>query len=191
MELYFRKIAALVVLVFVNLPVSALETTAEHLVESKYPLVSARIFEFQSEKAGRKYRIIVSLPGSYEASGADTRYPVLYTVDGQWHFSIAQAAIGGLYYDRGARESIVVGITWVGDEDNANRLRVEDFTPTKTDFNPGSGKADRYLDFIQHELIPYMAKNYRTSDDRTLSGSSFGGLGNYNCYFFCTICRQI
>jgi predicted alpha/beta superfamily hydrolase len=125
----------------------------------------------------------VSLPGSYEASGADTRYPVLYTVDGQWHFSIAQAAVGGLYYDRGARESIVVGITWVGDEDNANRLRVEDFTPTNTDFNADSGKADSYLDFIQYELIPYMAKNYRTSDDRTLSGSSFGGLLALYCLF--------
>ena len=186
MKLCFRKVAALVALValvFVNLPVSALDTTAEHVVESKYPLVSAKIFEFQSEKAGRKYRIMVSLPGSYEASGADTRYPVLYTVDGQWHFSIAQAAVGGLYYDRGARESIVVGITWVGDVDNANRLRVEDFTPTKMDFNPESGKADSYLDFIQYELIPYMAKNYRTSDDRTLSGSSFGGLLTLYCLF--------
>ncbi len=183
MKLYFKKIAALVALVFINLPVSALDSTGEQLAESKYPLVSARIFEFQSEKAGRKYRIMVSLPGSYKASGDDTRYPVLYTVDGQWHFSIAQAAVGGLYYDRGARESIVVGITWVGDEDNANRLRVEDFTPTKTDFNPGSGKADSYLDFIQYELIPYMAKNYRTSDDRTLSGSSFGGLLTLYCLF--------
>jgi predicted alpha/beta superfamily hydrolase len=183
MKLYSEKIAAFVALVFVALPVSALDTTKKQLVESKYPLVSAKIFEFQSEKAGRKYRIIVSLPGGYDASGADTRYPVLYTVDGQWHFSIAQAAIGGLYYDRGARESIVVGITWMGDEDNANRLRVEDFTPTKTDFNPESGKADSYLDFIQFELIPYMAKNYRTSDDRTLSGSSFGGLLSLYCLF--------
>jgi predicted alpha/beta superfamily hydrolase len=183
MKRYFIKIVALVALIFASLPVSALDTTAEYLVESKYPLVSARIFEFQSEKAGRKYRIMVSLPGSYDASGDDTHYPVLYTVDGQWHFSIAQAAAGGLYYDRGARESIVVGITWVGDVDNANRLRVEDFTPTKTDFNPESGKADSYLDFIQYELIPYMAKNYRTSDDRTLSGSSFGGLLTLYCLF--------
>jgi predicted alpha/beta superfamily hydrolase len=183
MKLCFKKIATLVALCLVNLPVSALDNTDKHLVESKYPLVNAKVFEFQSEKAGRKYRIIVSLPGGYTTSGADTRYPVLYTVDGQWHFSISQAAAGGLYYDRGARENIVVGITWVGDVDNANRLRVEDFTPTNTDFNAGSGKADSYLDFIQYELIPYMAKNYRTSDDRTLSGSSFGGLLTLYCLF--------
>lgn len=169
--------------IFAGSPVNAVNTTQEMLVESHYPLIAARVFEFQSERAGRKYRIMVSLPGSYDTSGDGTRYPVLYTVDGQWHFPIAQAAIGGLYYDRGARESIVVGITWMGDEDNANRLRVEDFTPTNTDSPPGSGKADKYLDFLQFELIPYMAENYRTSDDRTLSGSSFGGLLTLYCLF--------
>lgn len=173
----------LIALVFVSLPVSAFDTPPEYLAESEYPLVNAKIFEFHSEKAGRTYRIIVNLPGSYATSGDDKRYPVLYTVDGQWHFSIAQAAIGGLHYDRGARESIVVGITWVGDEDNANRLRVEDFTPTPMVSNPGSGKADSYLDFIQYELIPYMARHYRTSEDRTLSGSSFGGLLTLYCLF--------
>ena len=127
MKLCFKNIVMLIALVSISLPVSALDTPPDYLAESEYPLVNAKIFEFHSRKAGRTYRIIVSLPGSYATSGDDKRYPVLYTVDGQWHFSVAQAAIGGLYYDRGARESIVVGITWVGDEDNANRLRVEDF----------------------------------------------------------------
>jgi len=188
MKLICMRITSLLAVIFVAAiiaitPVSALDTTPEYLVETQYPLIDAKVFEFHSEKAGRNYKIIVSLPASYATSGADIRYPVFYTVDGQWHFSVAQAASGGLYYDRGARESIVVGITWEGDVANANRLRVEDFTPTNTEFNAASGKADKYLDFIQFELIPYMAKNYRTSDDRTLSGSSFGGLLTLYCLF--------
>jgi len=183
MKLYFIRIAVFVAVIFANTSVSALDTSSKFLVEMQYPLGNAKVFEFQSEKAGRKYQILVSLPGSYETSGADTRYPVFYTVDGQWHFSIAGSVIGGLYYDRGARESIVVGITWEGDEDNANRLRAEDFTPTNTKQVPGSGKADRYLDFLQFELIPYMAENYRSSEDRTLSGSSYGGLLTLYCLF--------
>ena len=183
MNPFLIRIAVFVAVILASMSVGALETSSEFLVEMQYPLGNAKVFEFQSEKAGRKYQILVSLPGSYETSGADTRYPVLYTVDGQWHFSIAGSVIGGLYYDRGARESIVVGITWEGDEANANRLRAEDFTPTNTKQVPGSGKADRYLDFLQFELIPYMTENYRSSEDRTLSGSSYGGLLTLYCLF--------
>jgi len=182
MKLYLIRTALLAVAIFASTPLSALDAT-EHLAEVTYPLGNAKEFEFKSQKAGRTYKILVSLPGSYDTSGEDTRYPVLYTVDGQWHFSIAGSVVGGLYYDRGARESIVIGITWDGDEANANRLRVEDFTPTNTDFAAGSGKADSYLDFIQYELIPYVDKHYRASTDRTLSGSSFGGLLTLYCLF--------
>lgn len=183
MNLFFIRIAVFVAVILASMSVAALDASSKYLVEMQYPLGNAKVFEIQSEKAGRKYQVLVSLPGSYETSGADARYPVLYTVDGQWHFSIASSVIGGLYYDRGARESIVVGITWEGDEENANRLRAEDFTPTNTKQVPGSGKADRYLDFLQFELIPYMTENYRSSEDRTLSGSSYGGLLTLYCLF--------
>lgn len=183
MNLFFIRTALFIAIILASMSMAALETPSKYLVEMRYPLGNAKVFEFQSEKAGRTYQILVSLPGSYETSGAETRYPVHYTVDGQWHFTIAGSVIGGLYYDRGARESIVVGITWEGDEDNANRLRVEDFTPTHSEQAPGSGKADSYLDFLQFELIPYMVKNYRSSEDRTLSGSSYGGLLTLYCLF--------
>lgn len=182
MKLYVIKTAVLAVVFLASAPLIAVDT-AEYLAEVNYPLGNAKEFELYSEKTGRKYKILIRLPGSYATSGDETRYPVLYTVDGQWYFSIAGSVMGGLYYDRGARETIVVGITWDGDEANANRLRVEDFTPTNTDFAAGSGKADSFLDFLQHELIPYMARNYRTSEDRTLSGVSFGGLFTLYCLF--------
>lgn len=182
MKLYVIKTVVLAVVFFASTPLIAVDST-EYLAEVHYPLGNAKVFEFHSEKTGRKYKILIKLPGSYATSGEETRYPVLYTVDGQWHFSIAGSVVGGLYYDRGARETIVVGITWDGDEANANRLRVEDFTPTNTDYAAGSGKADSYLDFLQYELIPYMARNFRTSEDRTLSGSSFGGLLTLYCLF--------
>jgi predicted alpha/beta superfamily hydrolase len=175
----------MVVIVFIMITTvaNALDPLPEYLVETHYPLGNARIFEFQSEKAGRKYQILLSLPGSYESSGPETRYPVHYVVDGQWHFSIVGAVVGGLYYDRGAREAIVVGITWDGDEAEANRLRVQDFTPTSDGSNPGSGKADKYLDFLQHELIPYVTEHYRASEERTIIGSSYGGLVSLYCLF--------
>jgi len=183
MKSILSVIAGLGLLLISMVPVSAQQGPPEYLAESSYPLTSARIFNFKSEKADRTYKIMVSLPGGYDSGDETTRYPVLYTVDGQWHFPIAASVAGGLYYDRGARKSIVVGITWDGDEAEANRLRVHDFTPTALESFPGSGKADNYLDFLQLELIPYMAKHFRTSNDRTLSGSSFGGLVTLYCLF--------
>ena len=183
MKVLLSVIAGLVLLLTSMAPAIAQQGPPQYLAESGYPLTSARIFNFKSEKAGRIYKIMVSLPGGYDSADDDTRYPVLYTVDGQWHFPIAASVAGGLYYDRGARKSIVVGITWNGDEAEANRLRAHDFTPTAMESFPGSGKADKYLDFLQFELIPYMAKHFRTSNDRTLSGSSFGGLVALYCLF--------
>lgn len=147
-----------------------------------YPLGNASLFDFRSEKADRDLQILVSLPGSYNAS-SERRYPVIYAVDGQWHFTLASAAAGALHYDRGWPESIVVGITWKGNVQDAERLRYQDFTPTTIEAAPETGRADRYLDFLQDELLPYMAEHYRVSDDRVLMGSSLGGLLSLYCLF--------
>ncbi|MDH4020379.1 MAG: alpha/beta hydrolase-fold protein [Xanthomonadales bacterium] len=181
MKSVLSVVAGLALLLTSMAPAFAQQGLPVYLAESAYPLTSAQVFNFKSEKAGRTYKIMVHLPGGYDDD--DSRYPVLYTVDGQWHFPIAVSVAGGLYYDRGARKSIVVGITWEGDEAEANRLRVHDFTPTGMESYIGSGKADNYLNFLQYELIPYMAKHFRTSNDRTLSGSSFGGLLTLYCLF--------
>ena len=153
------------------------------IAESHYPLTEAKVYKFHSERADRDLKLMVSLPASYESSGPDRRYPVLYVVDGQWHFVISQSAAGGLHYDRGWFESIVVGITWDGNVDDANRLRFEDFTISTLADNPATGKADKYLDFLQYELIPWVDEHYRTRQDRVLVGSSLGGLIAMYCLF--------
>ena len=162
---------------------SAGETRFQSVAQTEYPLGNANLYEFHSEKAERDFRILLSLPAGYESADPDTRYPVIYVVDGQWHFSIAGSVAGGLYYDRGWHESIVVGITWKGTVDDANRLRFQDLTPTVVEGHPDAGRADKYLDFLQYELIPYMDKHYRTSEDRILMGSSLGGLLSLYCLF--------
>lgn len=41
---------------------------------------------------------------------------------------------------------------------------------------PTSGQADRFLDFLEKELIPHIDRNYRTYPHRIIAGWSFGGL---------------
>ncbi|MEJ1972139.1 MAG: alpha/beta fold hydrolase [Lacunisphaera sp.] len=56
-------------------------------------------------------------------------------------------------------------------------LRARDFTPTRTEREPTSGGAAAFLDFLEHEIIPFVDRTYRTlPDDRALLGHSYGGL---------------
>jgi predicted alpha/beta superfamily hydrolase len=60
---------------------------------------------------------------------------------------------------------------------DAMTLRDRDFSPTRTAGNANSGGAPAFLDFLEHELIPFIDRTYRTnSSDRGLLGHSMGGL---------------
>jgi uncharacterized protein len=57
-------------------------------------------------------------------------------------------------------------------------LRVQDFSPTPIpqSLGGGGGGAALFLDFLEHELIPFIDRTYRTnSADRGLLGHSLGG----------------
>lgn len=56
-------------------------------------------------------------------------------------------------------------------------LRAADLTPTHVKQVPQSGNAPQFLAFLKKELIPFIESKFRTlNEDRTLMGSSYGGL---------------
>jgi uncharacterized protein len=56
-------------------------------------------------------------------------------------------------------------------------LRARDFTPSKTPREAASGGAAAFLDFLEHEVIPFVDRTFRTiPSDRGLLGHSYGGL---------------
>jgi predicted alpha/beta superfamily hydrolase len=68
--------------------------------------------------------------------------------------------------------------------------RVKDLTPTNSLINfdgkvdsylKTSGGNEQFLDFLQQELMLYMAANYKTSPFKILAGHSFGGLTAIHC----------
>ena len=107
------------------------------------------------------------------------RFPVLYLLDAEWQAPMIE---GQIHYLSGINYAIpkmlVVAIK--------NTDRTRDLTPThsvtgydgKTDTTSlkTSGDAEKFLQFMQNELIPYIEKNYNTEPYRILSGHSFGGL---------------
>jgi predicted alpha/beta superfamily hydrolase len=113
-------------------------------------------------------------PGYQQSKGV---YPVLYQTDAPGHVNEIGSTIDFLVDNGRMPAVIVVGI--------ANTDRTRDLTPTHADIKnpdgtvdtfPTSGGADRFLDFIQTELIPEIEKRYRTAPYRIFAGHSLGGL---------------
>ena len=126
-----------------------------------------------SVKIGQRYDLLVSLPNGYATSGQS--YPVLYILDG-WHFPLMAFLQNNNVYSKRMRPVIMVNVSH-GSTPDVMALRARDFTPTKTSREAASGGAAAFLDFLEHEVIPFVDRTYRTiPSDRGLLGHSYGGL---------------
>lgn len=146
------------------------------------------------------YHLYVSLPQHY--SQKDTiHYPVLYILDGGLAFPIAHAARTSLDLFGDLENVIIVGVEYDWEKSYTPWMtkRWKDYTPTKDtafDGSPGyrkafglnegtllSGGAPVFLNVVKTEIIPFIEKKYRTTEDRGISGHSFGGLFVTYCLF--------
>lgn len=128
------------------------------------------------------FRIDVVLPIRYAES--EQRYPVVYITDS--NYLLASAAATQLAQaTEHLPEAILVGIGYdVASISDTAQIRVRDFSPTcneafiKHRSHPPElcGGADAFLAFIEEELKPFINNAYRTTNDSTLVGYSFGGL---------------
>ena len=134
---------------------------------------------FPSESVGDRFRIDVLLPLGYESS--NEKYPVVYVTDA--NYLLYSAAASYLAQATGEMAKlIVVGVGW--QVPSITRIRVRDFSPTcdgeykerhaMTDEE--CGHADAFVSFLRSELRPFISRKYRSTDDNTLVGYSFGGL---------------
>jgi predicted alpha/beta superfamily hydrolase len=98
----------------------------------------------------------------------DSRYPVLYLLDGEAHFHHVTGLVQFLMQQGLMPRVIVVGLSTVD--------RARDFTPARVPEVPTSGGADQFLAFLDRELIPAIDAAYPTADYRVLIGHSLGGL---------------
>lgn len=139
------------------------------------PITIGETVKLQSRIMGEERTILVSTPANY-ARGQE-RYPVLYMTDGAAHLTHTRGTVDFLVLNGLVPNLIVVGIN--------NTDRTRDLTPTpgtRPDASgreaevPNSGGGDRFLDFLEKELIPYVDANYRTTPFRVFAGHSFGGL---------------
>jgi uncharacterized protein len=132
--------------------------------------------KINSAVLGEERTILVRVPPGYETN--KLRYPVLYMTDGNAHIGHTSSTVEFLARNGRMAELIVVGIT--------NTDRTRDLSPTHVKTTvaggdsalqfPTSGGADKFLKFIETELIPDIEKRYRVQPYRILAGHSLGGL---------------
>lgn len=124
---------------------------------------------------GLKYHLSVALPESYSTSPQS--YPVVYVLDGDLIFGMAAGLTTLAQWLAGVPEVIVVGIRYdMESYDQWVRLRERDFKIPEVRDAPPDSAADRFLDALTQELIPFIEANYRAMpSDRCLYGYSSSG----------------
>ncbi|MDA3934941.1 MAG: alpha/beta hydrolase-fold protein [Gammaproteobacteria bacterium] len=122
-----------------------------------------------SQILGEKRELIVYLPAGYEES--KQKFPVLYITDGDIQGGHTVGTIDYLSKFDQAPSMIVVGIV------NSRNKRNEELTLTKknNEQSESLAGADRFLTYIEEEVIPLIKSRYRTLDYQALSGTSHGG----------------
>ncbi len=120
----------------------------------------------KSQAVGEDRTILVRVPANYERS--QTRFPVIYMLDAHPPQNAMMAGmVEQQVWGDVISDAIIVGIQ------NTNRVR--DMTPTPGD-RAGAGGADKFLRFIETEVIPFVEKQYRTEPYRIIAGHSLAGL---------------
>jgi len=117
-------------------------------------------------------RILVGLPRNYTE---DKNYPVLYLLDGEEYYQMAQGILDFLHNRaNNIPEVILVAIP--------NIYRNTDLTPAYEPNDPNartveqSGGANQFIKFLKHELQPFIIDRYSTSGNNILFGHSLAGL---------------
>lgn len=138
-----------------------------HLLSGQTPVTIGTTHMLRSSvlKETRTYQ--VSLPASY-GWAVDRSYPLLVLLDGETHFIPTSGTVRYLSTHGEIPEMIVVGVH--------STIRIRDFT--QTDWSShwvGGGGAPKFKKFLSDELLPAIAKSYRTNGYRILSGHSASG----------------
>ncbi len=158
----------LFVIVFIS---TSIQSSAQDIDEnSNSNQISIGVIDsLYSETLGEQRDFWIHVPHAYDDQ---TKFPVIFLLDGAYHF---ESVVGMMRYHsiiREIPEMIVVAIM------NTNRLR--DFSPLPVSENTNLSGAKEFATFIEKELVPYIDSAYPTIPYRTLFGHSLGGLFTVN-----------
>lgn len=145
-----------------------------------------------SDITGKDYLIHMSFPENYSINDTIT-YSVLYVLDGKSTYRYFDSS--KIDFEK-IEDVIIVGISHKvnGMESKINRFY--DYTPSQDTITARklekkfgvpngtikTGGADKFLDCLKKEIVPFIDKHYKTNSNRGISGHSLGGLFTAYCF---------
>ena len=135
---------------------------------------AASAYTIASPILGQRRRVSVVLPPSHARTTAARRYPVVVVLDGETSLAPVAAAVDQLTRNGLLPEVVLVGVENEGPASG----RVYDLTPPGLSVS-GSDRSqggDRFLDFLERELLPAVERQFRADLPRVLVGHSSGGV---------------
>lgn len=158
MKSFFCSIIFLLISFFVNAQENSPFTTG---FEATIP----------SKILSQQRKIWIHIPNSNGGNKIKDRghYPVVYVLDGSENFNTVVSITEHMEESSLCPPMIVVGIVPI------ERLS-ELTTGTDKELPNVVGNGDKFMSFVEKELIPYIDTNYPTTTYKTLIGHSLGGL---------------
>jgi predicted alpha/beta superfamily hydrolase len=139
--------------------------------EQGKPIVLGQEITIHSKILGEDRPLRIALPVGYDK--VETRYPVLYILDGEYQFNHTAAVARFLAMFGCAPKMIVVAVP------NTDRARdlwpVIEEDETRSRYVPAEN-SKRFFRFLEEELIPHVDGTYRTQPYRILAGHCMAGL---------------
>lgn len=138
------------------------------------PVTIGETLTIASQVMQQERRVTVFLPLGYNAD-PEARYPVLYLIDGgleQDYLHIAGTTVLNALWGR-SQPVIVIGIETL---DRRSELTGETTDPDLLKAYPTAGHARRFRRFVRDEVMPLVARRFRTTDVRGVIGESLAGL---------------
>ncbi|MGN6639599.1 MAG: alpha/beta hydrolase-fold protein, partial [Mucilaginibacter sp.] len=132
-----------------------------------------------SKILGEERKLWIYLPA--DAQQSKNKYPVVYLLDGDSHFASVSGMVQYLNGVGVSPDMIVVAIL--------NTDRPRDLTPTHSLLMPDGSKSndlkttgggEKFISFLQKELIPHVQSTYPAAPYKMLIGHSLGGLTAMN-----------
>jgi uncharacterized protein len=158
MKFFFFSIIFLLISFFVNAQENSPFTTGfEETISSKI--------------LGQQRKVWIHIPNSNGGNKIKNKgkYPVIYVLDGSDNFNTVVIITEHMEESGLCPPMIVVGIEPI------ERLS-ELTTGTDKELPNVVGNGDKFISFVETELIPYIDTNYPTTTYKTLIGHSLGGL---------------
>lgn len=179
LRLFTRQLTSLLLLVlsFTSLAQSPLGSLQNPTLE---PLPYGKRVKLSSKFLSGEQLLDVYLPKDFEKDSNTTRYPLIVTLDG-WVLSRTVSGIASHLMNTAALPNSVI-IALHGDAfsmlprayvHSTDNWPAESSTGLVNIFrNNAPHAAEPFWQFLQHELIPFVEKNYRTNHFRTFVGMS-------------------